>query len=477
MKSKLIARDREWDELQRCMNSDESEFVIVCGRRRIGKTFLIEEFFDGKFDFRFVGGHNLRTRSQLNNFAKALAGYSGEKVSRFQDWSEAFYALQDYLETLPKDRRKVIFIDEMPWMDTKRSDFVSSLEYFWNSWANRRNDILLVATGSATSWMTDKLIKNRGGLYNRIRHRIYLRPFTLRETEEYLHSLNIHWDRYQILQCYMLTGGVPFYLKMLDGKLSISQVIDRLCFNVNGALRMEFDELYNAIFTNAESYIEVVRVLASNKSGMTRSEIMEQTGFSGSTLTRIMTNLEKCNFIDRFSLYGNKKKDAVYRLIDFYTLFYFKFIERDTSKDEEWWTHHLDSSSIRAWMGLTFESICMLHHKQIKNALGISGMATAVSTWRTDPDEEKGIRGAQVDMIIERADRMIHLCEMKFSESTYNITKSYEMALRERLGIFKLKTGTTKSVVHTFVTTFGLNEGKHHSIVHSEVTMDDLFNS
>ncbi len=477
MKNKLIAREEEWNELQKCMDSNESEFVIVCGRRRIGKTFLVEEFFDDKYDFRFVGGHNLRGRAQLNNFARALTGYSGKKVSGLKDWSDAFYALQDYLETLPKERRKVIFIDEMPWMDTKRSDFVSSLEYFWNSWANHRGDILLVATGSATSWMTDKLIKNRGGLHNRIRHRIYLKPFTLKETEEYLQSRNIHWDRYQILQSYMLTGGVPFYLKMLEGKLSIAQTIDRLCFDSNGSLRMEFDELYNAIFPKAESYIEVVRALAGNKDGMTRTQIMSQTGLSGSFLTRIITNLERCNFIDKFSIYGNKKKDAVYRLIDFYTLFYFKFIENDTSKDGEWWTHHLDSSKIYSWMGLTFESICMLHHKQIKKALGISGMATEVSTWRTNPNEEQGIKGAQVDMIIERADRMIHLCEMKFSESTYNITKSYEMTLRERLGIFKQKTGTRKAVVHTFITTFGLGEGKHHSIVHSEVTMDDLFNS
>lgn len=477
MTNRLIARQRECEELQKCMESDESEFVIVCGRRRIGKTFLVEQFFESKYDFKFVGGHNLRTRDQLNNFAKAIKAYSGTKPAPFKDWVDAFDALEDYLSTLPGDRRKVIFIDEMPWMDSRRSDFVSALEYFWNGWASSQYNIVLVATGSATSWMTDKLIMNRGGLHNRIRHRIYLKPFSLKETEEYLQSRSAHWDRYQILQGYMLTGGVPFYLKMLEPQQSFAQNVDSLCFSDTGALRMEFDELYNAIFPGAESYVEVVRTLADNKSGLTRTEISTKTKISGAYLTRILTNLERCDFIDKTNLFGNRRTDAVYRLVDFYTLFYFKFIEKNLSRDGQWWTHHLGTSGIYSWMGFTFELICILHHVQIKKALGISGMATSVSTWRCAPDKENETSGAQIDMIIERADRIIHLCEMKFSEGAYNITGEYETKLRNRRELFRLKTKTKKSVVHTFVTTYGVGDGKYHSIVHSEVTMDDLFNS
>lgn len=477
MTTRLIARKRECSELHQCMDSNESEFVIVCGRRRIGKTFLVEQFFEGKYDFKFVGGHNLRTRDQLNNFAKAIKAFSGTRPAVIKDWFEAFDILKEYLETLPSNRRKVIFIDEMPWMDSRRSDFVSALEYFWNGWASGQYNIVLVATGSATSWMTDKLIKNRGGLHNRIRHRIYLKPFSLKETEEYLQSRNANWDRYQILQGYMLTGGVPFYLNMLNPQLSFAQNVDNLCFSDTGALKMEFDELYNAIFPGADAYVEVVRTLAANKSGLTRTEISGKTKLSGAYLTRIMANLERCDFIDKTNQFGNRRTDAIYRLVDFYTLFYFKFIEKNLTKDGEWWTHHLESSSIRAWMGITFELICMLHHVQIKKALGISGMATSVSTWRCSQDKENGTPGAQIDMIIERADRIIHLCEMKFSEGTYNITNEYENKLRARRDLFKTKTKTRMSIVHTFVTTYGVGEGKHHSIVHSEVTMDDLFNS
>lgn len=475
MASKLIARERECEELQKCLDSNESEFVIVCGRRRIGKTFLVERFLNGHYDFKFVGGHNLRTRVQLNNFAKAIKKFSGASPTEFKDWIEAFDSLEEYLETLPNNRKKVIFIDEMPWMDSSRSNFVSALEYFWNGWAASRDDIVLIATGSATSWMTDKLVKNKGGLHNRIRHRIYLKPFTLKETEEYLESLSIFWDRYQILQSYMLTGGVPYYLKMLESQLSFAQNIDNLCFSETGSLRTEFDELYNGIFSGAESYIEVVRVLAKNKDGLSRTEISEKSKISGAYLTRIITNLEKCNFIEKTGLFGKRKNGAIYRLVDFYTLFYLKFIEDNSSKDELWWTHHIESSSIYSWMGLTFELICMKHHPQIKQALGISGMATDISTWRCPSDSETWESGFQIDMIIERADRIIHLCEMKFSEGVYNITADYENKLRDRRDKFKMASRTRKSVVHTFITTFGLGQGKHHSIVHSEVTMDDLF--
>ena len=477
MENKLIARHEECSILKRCMESFESEFVIVCGRRRIGKTYLVEQYFGGKYDFKFVGGHNLRTRDQLKSFAKALRSYSGIKYEPFIDWVEAFDALEDYLSTLPNDRRKVVFIDEMPWIDTKRSDFVSALENFWNGWASGQYNIVLVATGSATSWMTDKLLMNRGGLHNRIRHRIYLKPFTLKETEEYLKSQGAYWDRYQILQAYMFTGGVPLYLKLLSPKLSVAQNLDALCFSETGALRMEFDELYGAIFPGAESYVEVVKALAANRSGLSRKEILAKTKVTGAFLTRVLSNLERCNFIDQTSLFGNRRTESVYRLIDFYTLFYFKFIADNKSKDEQWWTHHLDSSSIYSWIGTTFETICMLHHNQIKKALGISGMATSISTWRCLPDEKNELPGAQIDMIIERADRMIHLCEMKFSQNAYNITAEYEKKLRDRMWLFNLKTKNRKPLVHTFVTTFGLGEGKHHSIVHSEVTMDDLFNS
>ncbi len=475
MTNKLIARHKECNQLKRCLESDQSEFVIVYGRRRIGKTFLIEQFFDKTYDFKFVGGHKLSSKNQLANFAKALKKYTKNKFSEFESWTDAFDALEDYLESLPSGRKKVVFFDEMPWIDTQRSDFVSALEYFWNSWGASQEDILFIATGSSTSWMVENLIENQGGLHNRITESIYLRPFSLAETEEYLSKRKFPKDRYQTLQFYMLTGGVPYYLSLLAPRESVAQNIDRLCFDPRGKLRMEFDELYNALFHNAQTYVKVVKILAENKIGLTRKEISEKTHISGSTLSGILKNLERSDFIAKRLQYGNKKKDSVYRLIDFYTLFYYKFIESDGSQDKLWWTHNLSSPSILSWMGLTFELICLEHHEQIKRGLGIGGMATSVSTWRHMATKGNLAPGAQVDMVIERADRIIHLFEMKFSTKKFKITRDYEKKIRERLWLFQEVTKTSKAVVQSFVTTYGLDNPTSWSIVHSELTMDDLF--
>ncbi len=471
----LISRKKECEELQRCMHSNRSELVIVSGRRRVGKTFLIDNFFNGKFDFSFVGEHKTPTAVQIQNFARALSKHSKAEMPVIKTWYDAFNALEDYLEGLDTDGKKVIFIDEMPWMDTQRSNFVSALENFWNGWCNRRTDIMLVATGSATSWMADKIEANQGGLHARITCNLHLSPFNLNETKEYLQQNDCMWDDYQILQSYMVFGGVPFYLSLLNFNDSLAQNIDRLFFAQGALLRHEFDELYNALFVRADSYILVAKLLSEKKLGLTRAEISKITGIEGSFLSKILKNLERCDFITCLSQYGNKSRDCLYRLTDFFTLFYYKFIESDNTKDDCWWSNNVNSHSVMAWMGLSFELVCLYHHRQIKKALGIGGVSTAISTWRSKADTENNLPGFQIDMIIERADRIIHLCEMKFSTGLYNISAEYELKLRERMALFREATKNKKTLVNTFVTTYGVVNGKHKSIVHSEITMADLF--
>ena len=473
----IIGRENEMAELQRCLNSDRSELVIVYGRRRVGKTFLVDQFFNGTYDFTFVGGHKLSQRIQLRNFAKALKKAMKERAMRkFDDWFDAFDTLEEYLESLPSERKKVVFIDEMPWIDTLRSDFTEAFENFWNGWAARRKDVMFIASGSATSWMIDNLVENQGGLHARITCQIYLRPFTLNETELYLQERECLWDRFQIAQCYMYFGGIPFYLSLLDTKESLSQNVDKLCFARGGALRLEFDELYNALFTHADKYVDIVRLLAERRSGMTSSEIAQATSIDGKRLAKILKNLERCDFIMTFRYYGKKSNNTIYKLTDFYTLFYIKYIEAyKNSYDDQWWHHHSDSHSVESWQGLTFELLCLMHIRQIRQALNIGGVATEVSTWYNPADKQKSVRGSQIDLIIERADRIIHLCEMKFSQSEFRITADYEERLRNRMALFKENTKNKKTLVHTFVTTFGVANGKYSSLVHSEVTLDGLF--
>lgn len=468
--NQLIGRQSKIATLKRCFESNRSEFLIVYGRRRIGKTFLVRNCFDDNFAFSHVGVRGLTTKEQIENFAESLKEYSNSSFAPSpKNWLEAFRMLRKILEE--KDGKKIVFIDEMPWLDKGKSGFVAALEAFWNGWAANRKDIFLIACGSSTSWMVDKLIYNKGGLHNRITCHIYLRPFTLIETEEYLATRGCHWDRFQIAQCYMAMGGVPYYLSLIDTSTSLTQNIDRLYYSKNAVLRNEFYELYYSLFKNAEDYIEVIKALSNKREGMTRQELSKHIHKTGSGLTHLLQNLERSDFLLGYSKFGTKKNGVIYRLIDFYSLFYMRFIDGDRNQDSKWWEHNMNSSQVKSWQGFSFELLCMLHLPQIKQKLGIGGISTSTSTWRSDSPEHN----YQIDMVIDRSDRIINLCEMKFSEGQYVINKDYETRLRERMSWFIAETKTRKATVITMVSTYGLLRNKHSWVVQNEVLLDDLF--
>lgn len=455
------------------MESERSEFVVVYGRRRIGKTFLVRRFFKDNYAFSFVGKHEMRREQQLAEFAKELMCYSHSTfVPQLKNWTEAFDALQRLLETYNIPGKKVVFFDEMPWMDTPKSDFVLALENFWNGWANMRDDIVLVACGSATSWMVDKLLHNQGGLFNRITQKIYLRPFKLSEMEQYLDEKHFGWNRYQIAQCYMILGGIPFYLTLLNPKLSLLSNIDELFFaDAHAMLRTEYNELYSTLFKRPDNYLAVIRMLTERKEGFTRKEISEKTKLSGAALSKILSDLEQCDFIFSYARYGNAKNNAIYRIKDFYTLFYYKYVNGIDTKDSLRWTHLSSTPQVSSWQGFSFELLCLLHLDEIKKALGIDRILNDASAWRSKQPEQN----TQIDLVIERADHNINLCEMKFSSGMYAIDKGYEQKLRERMSIFLAETMTRCSTRITLVTTYGVLQNKHSGIVNDEVLLDDLF--
>lgn len=468
---KIIGRKFEYQQLKECVNSERSEFVIICGRRRVGKTFMVRSFFNDKYDFQFTGTRNMPVKVQLAKFSEALQKYSKSTFAPIlKDWYDAFHHLQLVLEEKPKKKRKIIFIDEMPWIDSPKSVFVNALEHFWNSWALMRDDIVLVACGSATSWMNDKLIDNQGGLYNRITRKIILHSFTLAECQEYLKNKNCNWNAYQIIQSYMILGGVPFYYSLLNPKMSLVQNVDYLFFNGGGILNGEFDELYHALFSNSDKYVSVVKVLSQKHEGLSRNEIIEKTKLSGGGLSKILNNLEKCDFITGYSKFKNTSKNVIYRLTDFYTLFYFKFLEHSGRNNNGFWSNNFDSPKIYSWQGYTFELVCLTHIDQIKKKLGISGMSASISCWRGKSDDG----GAQIDLLIDRKDRTINICEIKFSNAPYVIDKAYENHLRMRNAIFKSETKTTKTLSITFISVYGVVPNIHSQVVDSEVLAEDL---
>ncbi len=466
-----VGRENEYKVFQKLYTSNKSEFIAVFGRRRVGKTFLIRSFInDYNCSFQITGLANASLSQQLFNFSNALSKYTNQEVDP-NNWLHAFQLLIAYLENCT-DKKKVVFIDELPWFDTPKSNFIQALEHFWNSWASARKDVMLIVCGSAASWMIHKLINNTGGLHNRVTKKIKIAPFTLAECEAYLKMKNIPLDRYQIVQLYMVLGGIPFYWEEVEAGKSAAQNIQQICFAENGLLRTEFNNVFQSLFKNASKHLIVVNQLAKKVKGLTREELLKGTSLpNAGSSTRILEELEESGFIRKYTPFGKNKRESLYQLSDFYTLFYFNFIQNSHVNDTNNWLNTIDSPKQRAWSGYAYEQVCLYHINQIKNALGISGVETFTSAWRS----KTKVNGAQIDLVIDRRDMVINLCEMKFSINEFAIDKKYETELRNKIGIFKTETKTKKSVFLTMLTTFGLQQNAYSGLTQNSITMDDLF--
>ncbi len=471
----IIGRQKEMEIFSAVLKGNRSEFIAVYGRRRVGKTFLIRSAFASHFVFQLTGLANSDTQEQLINFNTALIKVNKKPKTPIKEtWFAAFVQLSEFLET-SKAVKKVIFIDELPWLDTPNARFIQALEHFWNSWASARKDIILVTCGSAASWMINKLINNKGGLHNRVTKRIKISPFTLNECEQLVQSKKSVLDRYQLIQLYMALGGIPFYWDEVSTALSATQNIQEICFSENGILRTEFKKLFSSLFKNSERHTAIVYTLAKKTKGLTRAEIIKGSKLTdGGGLTRLLDELEQSGFIRKYIPFEKKSRTSLYQLIDFYTLFYMRYLSENENEvyGKNKWLNSFELPSYKAWSGYAYEQICLYHIEQIKESLGIAAVETNVSSWRSSTLNN----GTQIDLIIDRRDRVINICEMKYSINKYKIDKKYDTELRNKIAAFKKETGTRKSVFLTMITTFGLEENNYAAgIVQNRVTMDALF--
>lgn len=480
--SRVIGRKDEQEKFSKALASAESEFIAVYGRRRVGKTFLIREFFSESLSFELTGMQGVSLQDQLVNFAGSLAKAKGlsETLQPPATWQEAFVQLERHIESLrspAKGRKHVIFLDELPWLDTARSKFCPALEHFWNSWASKRRDLLLVVCGSAASWMVKNLVEAKGGLHNRVTRKIRLLPFTLGETRAFLRSRGVELTDYQTIELYMALGGVPHYLKMAEPGLSAAQIIDRTCFHPQGELRTEFENLYASLFDKPDEHLALVKALAKKPGGFTRTELLAAAGLpSGGTATVRLGELAESGFIQMSIPFGKREKDAVIRLADEFSLFHHAWIAPlgKKSADDGHWLKQRGTPKWRAWSGYAFEGVCLKHASRIKNALGIGGVQTTESPWRHAGSD--AAPGAQIDLLIDRADGTINLCEMKFSEGPFTIDKSYAAELRQKRDTFRRITGTRKNLFLTMITTFGIVDNAYaKELVGNSVLADELF--
>lgn len=470
----LIGRKEEIIQLKRAYNSENSEFIAVYGRRRVGKTFLIRETFKDMFTFQYTGALNISNQEQLEEFYQSLLaqGLQASCVAP-KTWFEAFRLLGSLISQ-SQSSRKVIFLDELPWMYSPNSKFLAAFEHFWNGWASARNDILLIICGSATSWIINKIFRNKGGLYNRVTFRLRIHPFSLAECEEYSKAYGLTQNRNMILEGYMVMGGMPYYWSKLDPTMSMPQNINDLFLKENGVLRDEFNFIYASIFNRPEKYIKVVEALAGRKSGLTREEIIKKSKLDNNgQLSSILEDLAECGFIRKYCHTDKKLRDAIYQLVDCYTLFYYQFVKNAFNVDDEYWDKLLRTPTYNTWCGLAFERVCLLHSRQIKAALGISGMMANIFSWHVKKNDTHP--GVQIDLLIDRADNVLNVCEMKYAPKGYSMTAAALESINTKIAVLQQYVPERKFVSPVLITSNGIIRNKYSDEIRQFVTAEQLF--
>jgi AAA+ ATPase superfamily predicted ATPase len=468
----IIGRKAEQELLRECFMSKKSEFIALYGRRRVGKTFLVREVLGSDFIFYMTGFLDGTCKEQLANFNKEIVNFGGGNLASARNWSEAFDNLNNLIEASKKKGKKVIFLDEVPWMNTPRSGFLSALDYFWNRHASMRKDVLLIICGSAASWIIENVVNNTGGLHNRLTCEIHLPAFTLAECEAYYHAMGIDIPRYQVAEAYMIFGGIPYYMDFFKPKYSVAQNVDSIFFNENAPLKNEYTNLFRSLFKNADSYIRVIEALAAKNYGKTRDEIIAASDISeGGGLSKILGDLTASGFVREYLAFGKVKRDRLYQLIDPFSLFYLRFSPKRKAYSTDFWLRFCATPAHASWAGYAFEILCLTHIPQIRRALGISGVLTEIYSWKSKLHDP----GAQIDLVIDRGDRVINLCEIKYSSSEYVINKAYNQNLQNKRSAFLAETRTRKAAHITMITTYGLQKNLYQAGIPFEITLDDLF--
>lgn len=475
----MTGRTKETLELEELYNRNRSELVAVYGRRRVGKTYLVERVFKNRFSFRHAGlspvEHTKKgfLDAQLKHFYNSLKTFGLKSNECPSSWLDAFYLLQQLLEHKDKGKRQVVFIDELPWLDTPRSGFITAFEGFWNNWGAHRDNLMVIVCGSASSWMLDKLINNHGGLYGRVTYEIKLSPFTLRESADFMKEFGIKLSTYDIAQSYMILGGVPYYLQYFKKGLSLSQNIDELFYNRNAKLGAEYDRLFPSVFSNPGLAESVVRFLSTKNAGYTREEITHKLKISdGGAITATLNALISGDFVAKYVPFGMNKRQQHYKLIDPFCLFYLRFVKDRQGMNEDFWEQNIKSQPIIVWRGIAFENLCFNHIKQIKNALGIPGVASRQSAWSKREDDTEG---AQIDMLIDRDDNIMNMCEMKFHGDDFTVNRDYYKKILHRQELLSDMISRKTAIHSTLITTFGLSDNEYSSVFTDAITLEDLF--
>lgn len=472
----MVGREEQTDKMNEALEAKYSSFVAITGRRRVGKTFLIRTVYQNHIQFSVTGIQNADIDLQIKNFIAKLTEYGGMKYAKTnpKNWQDVFILLKKYLQSLPKTKKHVIFIDELPWMATVKSGFIQLLAHLWNDYLSKEKHFILVVCGSATSWITQKIINDKGGFHNRVNVPLHLKPFTLSETKRFLQSKKINYSDTGITDIYMALGGLPYYLEQIKRGESPIKAIERLCFSETGILKYEYNNLYKALFENWENHEAIVKVLALSKQGLSRNELIRKSKVkSGGPFVRAISDLIITGFVTETFPYGKNKRGLIYRLIDEFSIFYHRFMKGNEKKDKSIWPIIANSQGYKVWKGFAFETVCFKHIDEIKAALGIKSVYTEqVCFTKMGSKSEDGF---QIDLVIDRKDDAINLCECKYYGSNFEVTKVYAQTIKNRRAKFQQATKTKKMIINTFISneTFVRN-AYYHEVVDEYLNISEL---
>ncbi len=472
--SSIIGRDFEVKKMSRFLTTQESELVAIIGRRRVGKTFLVKRVYQNEMVFHITGMQDVSRSLQLDNFVEARNQFFAESKSFTTpaNWLSAFAQIKQLMGK-PKKRKRVLFFDELPWLASNSNEFLKAFDHFWNTWAINQN-LIVVICGSSASWMITNIMNHKGGLHNRITQKIHLYPFTLMETEKYLLAKGINMPRQSLITLYMATGGVPYYLNEVQKGNTAVQSVNQMYFGKKASLKNEFENLYKALFSNYEKHVLIIRALASKWMGLTRTEIVAHTNMeSGGAISTILNELETSGFIQSVRPFGKQQRETLFRLTDEYSLFYIHFIEAN-NHIENFWVKKYNTPTVKSWQGYAFENMCLKHIEGIKQALGIAGVLTSEYSFYKRKDKDSA--GCQIDLLIDRADNAINICEMKFYDGAYILTEESIKILQQKRNIFQEKTKTKKQLFLTLISADGVVENKYNMLIDKYLDASALFN-
>lgn len=471
----LVGRRSERKTLEYCESTNKSELVCVYGRRRVGKTYLVEQTLSPYFAFHVVGSKNAKTSEQLREFGLELIDRGDQNPNPPVSWREAFNRLYKVVTSAdaPKSPhgKAVVFIDEFPWFCRQRSDFLSAFSTFWNRRSSAGQKLLVIICGSATSWVIDHLLESADDLAARVTESIFLEPFTLGESERYFNDRGFGWDRETIIETHMVFGGLPFFFSLMHPHLSLWENIDRLCLAPRAQLKNETMMLLESTMRRSRVYVDLFALLARHKYGVRKQAAFEALGYSSGQFAAATQEAIKCGYIREYRNLGKPQRPKYLQLVDPFILFHYHLIDPPKAEAPKCWSDFVaDQGRYSNWRGNAFEIVCLYHVRQLKAALGIGGISTKEYPWMSG----SGAGGAQIDLVIERADRVIDLCEMKFTSGPFELTREAERELVRKREVYRRETDTRYACKIVLVSVSGTT-GTCDGEIAQQLDVNDLF--